>query len=295
MTETRWGAVLFIQGENNGKYPYSHSLYLEADTRVILDPASDRARLAALIQEPGVDVVWLSHSHEDHLTHLDLFTDQELWIAEADAPPLGNLETFIDYYGVTEPEYREYWRKVMIDDFNYRPRQPDRLFKAPEVIDLGGLTVEVIPAPGHTPGHLAFFFREPQVLFMGDYDLTKFGPWYGDFYSDVDQTVESIKRLRDIPAKVWIASHEQGVFESEPGDLWDRYLGVIEEREAKLLDVLKTPKTMEEIIEARILYRKKREPKAFYDFGEQVHMDKHLKRLIRQGVVLQEGEVYRLV
>ena len=24
---------------------------------------------------------------------------------------------------------------------------------------------------------------------MGDYDLTSFGPWYGDLYSDIDQTI----------------------------------------------------------------------------------------------------------
>ena len=37
------------------------------------------------------------------------------------------------------------------------------------------------------------------------------------------------------------------------------------------------------IIDARILYRKKREPKEFFDFGERVHMTKHLERLDETG------------
>ena len=225
MAELRWGPVVFIQGERNGKYPYCHSVYLETDKKVVIDPASDRERLKVLRDGPGVDVVWLTHAHEDHFMHMDLFQDQEVWVGEADAPPLRDLETFIDYYGMTDPAEREFWKKAMIDEFNYQPRSEIGVFKGTETVDLGGLTVEIIPTPGHTAGHLAFYFQEPQVLFMGDYDLTRFGPWYGDVGSDVDQTVESIRRLREVPAKVWLACHEQGVFTEPPGELWDIFWG----------------------------------------------------------------------
>jgi hypothetical protein len=77
-------------------------------------------------------------------------------------------------------------------------------------------------------------------------------------------------------------------------DLWDRYLCTIDEREAKLLDVLSTPRTMLEIIEANILYGKKRVPQDFYNMGERGHMGKHLDRLIEQGTVLLEDGTYRL-
>ena len=121
------------------------------------------------------------------------------------------------------------------------------------------------------------------MLFVGDYDLTDFGPWYGDLHSDLDQTIASIEKLRKIPARVWIASHEQGVFETDPGELWDRFLGVIQERDNRLLELLTEPTTREQIIDARILYKKKKEPQAFYDFCEWANMGKHLDRLIRQG------------
>lgn len=287
--------MLFIPGENGGKYPYCHSLYIEANLRVLIDPASDRQRLKELLKGPGVDAAWLSHYHEDHLKHLDLFDDREMWISECDAPALESLECFLDFYGMTTVKEREFWRQIIRDQFHFKPRRAARLFREEEVIDLGGVTVEVIPTPGHTAGHCSFFFREPGVLFLGDYDLTRFGPWYGDVVSDIEATIESVNRLSTVPARVWIAAHEQGVFETDPGELWDRYLGVIDEREAKVLDLLAVPRKMDEIVEARILYGKKREPREFYDFGERSHMAKHLERLLRRGLVICENQTYRRV
>ena len=73
-------------------------------------------------------------------------------------------------------------------------------------------SVDVIATPGHTPGHLAFFFREASLLFAGDYDLTRFGPWYGDLFSSIEQTRASIDLLQKIPAGVVMTGHETGLF-----------------------------------------------------------------------------------
>ena len=155
--------------------------------------------------------------------------------------------------------------------------------------------MEVIAAPGHTPGNLAFYFKEPGVLFLGDYDLTPFGPWYGDVDSSIEETMESIDRLRRIPAKVWIPGHGQSIFEENPGPLWDAYVNVILQREEKLLDLLSRPRDRQEIIEAWIVYGKPKEPRYFFDFAEWAIMGKHLERLIRQGrVAHDEGKYVRL-
>ena len=38
-----------------------------------------------------------------------------------------------------------------------------------------------------------------------------------------------------------------------------------------------------------------RTPKAFFEFGERVHMKKHIEKLMNQGVVAMEmGKYYRL-
>ena len=293
MEEKSWGPISFIPGNNNGRYPYCHSLYVQADRKILIDPSSNRQRLQELRENPGVDEVWLSHFHEDHIKYLNVFDDLDLYVAEADAPPLADINNFLDYTAMDEPLFRDYWSRMMEEKFNYRSRKPAG-FLNEGTINLGGVEVEVVPAPGHTMGHTCFFFREQEILFLGDYDLTRFGPWYGDRYITIDQIVDSVNMLRKIPARIWLASHEDGVFESEPGELWDDYLKVIDERESLLLDLLKEPRNIDQIADAHIIYKKPREPKDFYEFGEKALMGKHLDRLIERGLVVRENDLFHL-
>ncbi|MEW5912174.1 MAG: MBL fold metallo-hydrolase [Thermodesulfobacteriota bacterium] len=288
MTERSFGPVRFLPGPNRGRYPACHSVYIEG-AGVLIDPGADRERLQRLRQEEGVRAVWLSHWHEDHITHLDLFEDLPLWVPAADAPPLADLEVFLDWYDM-QGAFREQWRRIMTEQFHYRPRRPAGLLRGGQVLELGPVSVEVIAAPGHTPGSLAFLFREPQVLFLADYDLTAFGPWYGDLHSSIEDTIASLERLRATPARVWLAGHETGLFSEEPGPLWDQYLGVIHQREARLLELLRRPRSQQEIIEAWIVYGRPREPRDFFVFSEWAIMKKHVQRLEGQGRLRQEGE-----
>ena len=291
MQERCFGPVRFIPGENRGKYPCCHSLYVEG-AKILIDPASNRERLIRLRAESGVAAVWLSHWHEDHFMHLDLFDDLPLYMSAPDAPMLSDLELFLDGYGMDNAEFRKAWRRLARDQFHFQPRRPAGFLREGQSVDLAGVTVDLLHTPGHTPGHMAFYFREPRVLFLGDYDLTRFGPWYGDRDSSIRKTIASVGKLKKVPAAVWLAGHETGVFEENPGDLWDRYVGVIYQREARLLDFLAVPKTLTEIVNAWIVYRKPREPRAFYAFGEQAIMTKHLNLLMEKAKVVKEKEHY---
>jgi glyoxylase-like metal-dependent hydrolase (beta-lactamase superfamily II) len=294
MEETQFGRIVFIPGQNDAKYPFCNSLYLRGDRRIVIDPGSDHGRLSSLMDDPGVDAVWLSHYHEDHFIFLNLFSDRELWMAEADAPAFDSMDHILDLYGIDDTGERREWTSFMVEHFNYTPREVNRTFRPDETIDLGGLTVVTVPAPGHTAGNTAFYFPDDGLLFIGDYDLLPFGPWYGDRDSDIDQLIASADRLREIPARVWVTSHSAGYFTDDPGDLWDRFLAVIDRREQALFDYLDSPRTIGEIVDARIVYKKVKEPKLFYDFGEQAIMSKHLERLMGRGdVVCEEGRYRR--
>lgn len=292
--EKHFGPVWFIPGESGGRYPFCNSVYIEG-AGIIIDPSSDRKRLMALKDEPGVKESWLTHWHEDHLMHLDLFDDLPMSLHELDAPPLTDLELFLDAYNMSDEQEREKWRQVMKGMFNFRPRTPARTFTDREVLELPDITVEVLHTPGHTPGSLSFFFREQEVLFMGDYDLTKFGPWYGDRFSDIDDLIASVNRLRQVPAKVWLAGHEHGLFEENPDRLWDEFLAVIDRREEKLLNFLTEPRSMKDIINQWIVNRKPKEPKEFFEFGERAIMGKHLERMMARGIVGKTGKFFALV
>jgi len=284
MQEQTFGPIRFIPGENRGKYPYCHSVYIDG-AGILIDPASDRGRLKRLRDESEVKAVWLSHWHEDHFMHIDLFDDLPLWISPSDAPMLTDIDHFLDGYGVEDDSERKAWTAIMTETFHFKPRQASGFLKGGETIQLDTVTVDIIAAPGHTPGHLCFLFKEPGVLFLGDYDLTPFGPWYGDRFSSIAETVASVRHLKTIPAQVWLTCHEVGLFTQPPGDLWEDYLGVIQTREDRLLDFLKISRTLDEIVNAWIVYRKPREPLDFYAFAERALITKHLETLLNSKKV----------
>jgi glyoxylase-like metal-dependent hydrolase (beta-lactamase superfamily II) len=293
MEDRQFGRIRFMWGENGGRYPFNHSLYIEGDAaRVIIDPASNLEKLKRLQKKDGVDLVWLSHWHEDHIRYLYLFEDCPKWISARDFPPLSDIEIFLDWYGLEEPGQRDHWKKEMLGTFNFQPQHKARFIEDDEKIDLGNLQVQVIATPGHTPGHLSFFFPAEEILFLGDYDLTSFGPWYGDVASSIEDTIKSIHRLKAIPAKRWITCHDTGLFEENPGDLWQRYENVIYEREARVLEFLSQPRSLKEIAAAWLIYGKPRKPIEFFEFNELVLVKKHLDYLVRQGRVVCEKDIF---
>jgi len=294
MKNRHFGPISLIPGERRGAYPFCHSVFIEG-AGVLIDPSSDREELVRLRQDRRVKAVWLTHWHEDHWLHLDLFQDLPLWMSRPDSLPMADIELFLDWYGIPpeRPDMRDDFRELLRKQFSFRARRPARFLEPGESVRLESVEVEVVHTPGHTPGHLAFFFREPEVLFLGDYDLTRFGPWYGDLHSSLEETLASVGKLRRLPARVWLSSHGPGVFEQEPGELWDSYLGAIQTREEKLLSLLAAgPRRMEEIVEAWIVYGKAREPRLFFEFGERAILSKHLKKLQEQGRVVCEGGCY---
>ncbi len=293
MKEQNFGPIRFVPGSKGGRYPNCHSVLVE-EAGVLIDPGSDRGRLAELREENKVSSVWLTHWHEDHISHLDLFEDLPLYTSREAAEPLKDLDVFMDAYGM-EQDLKDMWRPLMEEQFHFRPRQPEGYLEAGASVDLGPVTVDIIDTPGHSVGHLSFYFKEPDVLLTGDYDLTKFGPWYGDLGSSIEQTLDSIERLKEAGAGTYLTSHEDGVFIDPDKSLWDKYAGEIYRREEKILDLLSSPQTIESLVENWILYGKPREPIEFYKYGERVHIIKHLKRLIARGRAVSDGTKFKRV
>lgn len=295
MKKKTFGRITFIPGRNGGRYPYCHSLFIDDDVKAVIDPASDEGALLDIREKRGVDVVINSHYHEDHMMYNYLFPDAELWVPEKDGPAFSSEDTFIEWYNLPSKEYVDKWRGILRNQFNFKERTPSRLLKDRDMLDFGNTKVQVVHTPGHTWGHSCFFFPGEEIMFLADMDLTRFGPWYGDVVSDIDDFIASVERVRRYPARIFITGHEHGIFEAPIEDLFDKYLAVIEDRERKLLDLLKQPRTMEDIVNARIVYKKPREPAEYYYFGEWAIMGKHLERLIKRGTVIEENGRYSLI
>jgi hypothetical protein len=135
------------------------------------------------------------------------------------------------------------------------------------------------------------------VAFIGDIDLSGFGPYYGDASSDLADFRRTLAKLPEIPAKVWVTSHHRGVYTDRERFLNDlaAFTAKIDERERRLLDLLKErPRTLSELVEERVLY-----PKGYDEIwvldAERRTISQHLGELIVAGrVQVEDNGAYRL-
>lgn len=288
-----FGPIRFIPGRKGGRYPYCHSLVLEGEETWVVDPSSDRAYLRHLAQTRRVAAVFISHFHEDHQKYNHLFPQARFYVPGAEAAAFTSLKGIFDLMGIEDPLYLKYWGETLIREFHFRPLINLEPYYPGQTFVNGDLRLEIIPAPGHTPGHSAFYFPHQDVLFLADVDLTPFGPWYGDAASDLAAFEDTLARLADFPAATFLTAHEQGVFTWEEAQAGlAHFRRVIANRDNRLLEWLKTPHTAAELVHRRLIYGKVKEPSYIYDHIEARMLEKHLERLIRQGLVLLTTEGY---
>jgi glyoxylase-like metal-dependent hydrolase (beta-lactamase superfamily II) len=73
--------------------------------------------------------------------------------------------------------------------------------------------LKVIHTPGHTPGHLSFYWEERGVLFTGDAIATwpEFGAGWPSFNLNEEEHQKSVRRLAHIDAEVVAVSHGEPI------------------------------------------------------------------------------------
>ncbi len=282
----RFGPVQFVPGRKGGNYPYCHSLVLHGPETWVVDPSSDKEVLRHLSQTREVGAVFLSHFHEDHQKYNYLFPRARFYVPAQEVPAFTSIEGIFALGGIDTPEFREYWRQTLIKDFHFRPLTNLTPYEAGQTFRNGEIRLEIIPTPGHTLGHSAFYFPGQDLLYLADVDLTPFGPWYGDRTSDLNAFVATLIRLQEFRAGTFITAHGQGIFtppEARQG--LAAFRQAIAEREERLLELLQTPQTLPQLLARRLIYRKPKEPAFVYDHMEGQMLLKHLERLMALGIV----------
>jgi glyoxylase-like metal-dependent hydrolase (beta-lactamase superfamily II) len=146
-------------------------------------------RVLAKARDRGLQVDWVleTHAHADHLTaapHVKAATGAKVVIGEH----IGDVQKiFATLFNAPD---------VSGDGSEF-----DRLVRDGEKLPLGGLEIEVMHVPGHTPADVAY--RIGDAVFVGD---TLFMPDYGtaraDFPGgDAVQLYRSIRRLLALPPR----------------------------------------------------------------------------------------------
>jgi glyoxylase-like metal-dependent hydrolase (beta-lactamase superfamily II) len=285
--------IRIVEGGNNGRYPYSHSLYVRDGGGFLVDAGSDAEEIERLRKEEGISTVVMTHYHEDHFTYLPLLPDAEIWSSAADAPALESFETLLSWYGVLGTEWDAYYRQLFSEKFPFSPRTVGRRIGDGEALRFGDTRAIAVVAPGHTPGHLCLHFPDDGILFLGDYDLTAFGPWYGDAPCGIDEFRRSARRLAGIAADTWVVSHEGPAHRGPVAGRMEAYLDVIDRREEALREYLREPRSRREIIGRRLIYGPEHEG-PWFDYGEWALLSKHLEGMIERGEATFREGVYRV-
>jgi len=292
------GKIRLIRG---GKYPTCHSVFIDDEVRAVIDPASDEARLLELHRQRPVQVIINSHCHEDHFLLNSRFPDAELWVPGLEAAGFRDIEAFYDQFyesAEIDEKTKAAWDTFFADVVQYQPREPDRLLAEGDLLVFGETQARVLHTPGHSPGHLSFHFPGERVMYLADLDLVKFGPYYGDKGSSIDDTIASLERVAAIDVDIYLVAHgREGVLDGDPSHI-RRYLDVIYARDERLLALLASgPKDLSEVTAAGIIYGGRTLSDGAWELAlsEKTMMDKHLRRLERLGTVRQEDGLYHLV
>ena len=150
------------------------------------DTRSADALLAAA-KEAGLAIRWVleTHAHADHLTAAP-------YIKAKTGAPIGIGEHIREVQKIFRPVFD-------LDDVKPEGGDFDRLFRDGERFALGGLSVEVLHVPGHTPADIAYRIGDDvfvgDTLFMHDYGTAR-----ADFPGgDAHQLWRSMQRLLVLP------------------------------------------------------------------------------------------------
>jgi glyoxylase-like metal-dependent hydrolase (beta-lactamase superfamily II) len=292
-----FGPVRIYFGKHKGKYPDGNQVIVQgADSRAAFDSPLVSCGIGDDFEQ--ADLVIQGHIHEDHTTGLARLSDTPVYTHKADLPAIQSWEGCEAAYGYDKKTWKAQ-KKYMLGKFNFAVR-PDAIgYEDDAVWDLGGgVKVRAVHMPGHTAGHCILLVEPVGLAFLGDIELSGFGPYYGDHTSSLAETRLTLKRLTSIPANIWLSSHHRGLYTDRTSLLRDllAFESKIEKRERRILSLLgDRPRCLEELLAQGVLW-----PPGFDAFWvkatERRTISLHLEELVANGSVSVNGDcTYSLV
>jgi glyoxylase-like metal-dependent hydrolase (beta-lactamase superfamily II) len=241
----------------------------------VIDPGPpDEAHIAALldaVRGETVTHILVTHTHRDHSPAVPRIkaATGALVLAEGPHRPARPLHV------------GEAPRLDASNDIEFRP---DRALADGEIVSGSGWTIEAVATPGHTANHMAFAFKEANVLFSGDHVMAWSTPIVAPPDGAMSDYMASLAKLAMRTEPVYLPGHGGAVREAPR--FVRSYIRHRQAREASILRRLaKGEADIPAIVRAIYIGLDSRLTKA-----AGLSVLAHLEDLVTRGLVATDGE-----
>ncbi|MGA7487411.1 MAG: MBL fold metallo-hydrolase [Xanthobacteraceae bacterium] len=189
-----------VLADNPGPFTFKGTVsYIVGRGRVaIIDPGPlDEAHIAALldvVRGETVTHVFVTHTHRDH------------------SPAVPRIKTATGAVVLAEGPHRaarplNVGEAPRLDASNDTDFRPDHALVDGEVITGSGWTIEAVTTPGHTANHMAFAFREANLLFSGDHVMAWSTPVVAPPDGAMSDYMASLQKLARRSEPIYLPGH----------------------------------------------------------------------------------------
>jgi glyoxylase-like metal-dependent hydrolase (beta-lactamase superfamily II) len=313
LIEKNFGHIKVVRGEDDGRFPHCNTILVTDDTNAVIDPGAGERILRRLRADYSIDLVIDTHYHFDHIWFNHLFPDARIYLHKDDAACFKSLDDLAERLGISEVygvEAVKKWKDRISRSGNQSmgltPKNRhewvlstsrlDGEYEDGRIFDFGNTTAEAVHLPGHTAGFSCFYFPNERLAYSADIDLTDFGPWYGGTDGDIQGFLDSIERIAELKADVYVTGHEFGILRrSEFLKRIPEFRATIFERDKRIMEFLRARKkgaTLTTIASKGLIYSPESLVDEWIYMWGKIMVKKHLERLETLGLVGLERSRY---
>jgi glyoxylase-like metal-dependent hydrolase (beta-lactamase superfamily II) len=184
-----------------------------------LDAAHSKALLDAVRGET-VTHIFVTHTHRDHSPGVPAIKAATGALVLAEGPHRASRALNVG-------------EAPRLDASNDTDFRPDRALADGEVVTGNGFTIEAVTTPGHTANHMAFAFKEANLLFSGDHVMAWSTPVVAPPDGAMSDYMASLAKLAKRPEPIYLPGH--GAMVRDAPNFVQHYIRHRQGREASIL------------------------------------------------------------